>query len=158
MSNMDNEMEKIFSYCVDKDVVTEEDVDTVCANWLSSRIFDMTDAIAQKNQQKAMNIYYDLLALKTAPEMILAMVARQFNMMLQTKEMTENRMDNASIAKALGLHPFVASKYADWVRHYTMEDLKKSLDMCLDSDMAVKNGKLDHVISIEMIIIKASAR
>ncbi|MCR5655900.1 MAG: DNA polymerase III subunit delta [Butyrivibrio sp.] len=158
MSNIVNELEKLICYCIDREEITERDIDAVCANWLSSRIFDMTDAIAQKNQQKAMNIYYDLLALKTAPEVILAMIARQFNLMLETMEMTSMGMDKAGIAKELKLHPFVAGKYMEWNNRYTFEKLKGALDMCLESDNAVKSGKLDRVISVEMVIVKASAR
>ena len=158
MSNIVNELEKLVCYCIDRDEITESDIDSVCANWLSSRIFDMTDAIAQKNQQKAMNIYYDLLALKTAPEVILAMIARQFNHMLEAMELTASGKDNKEIAKVLGLHPFVAGKYIDWNRQYSFENLRDTLDMCLESDNAVKSGKLDRVISDEMVIVKASAR
>ncbi|MBE5860126.1 MAG: DNA polymerase III subunit delta [Butyrivibrio sp.] len=158
MSNMSNEMDKLVSYCLGRDEITENDIDAVCANWLTSRIFEMTDAITQRNQQKAIEIYYDLLALKTAPEMILALIARQFNLMLQTKEMVEKRIDSSSIAKTLGLLPFVGSKYVELVRNYSFDDIKQSLDLCLESDYLVKSGKLDHVISVEMIIIKASSR
>ena len=158
MSNMANEMEKLICYCIDRDEVTEADIDAICANWLTSRIFEMTDAIVQKNQKKAMDIYYELIALKTAPEQILALISRQFNLLLITKEMTEMGRPQNAIASALSLPPFIASKYIGWVKGYTRDGIKASLDMCLESDAAVKSGKLDHTISIEMIIIKASSR
>ncbi|SDB62362.1 DNA polymerase III subunit delta [Butyrivibrio sp. INlla16] len=158
MSNMVHEMEKLISYTLGRNEVTEKDIDAVCANWLTSRIFEMTDAIVMKNQAKAMNIYYELLALKTAPEQILALIMRQFNQLLQVKEMTEYSANKGDIAKKLGIHPFVAEKLMGWSRSYQMKDLKDSLDMCLSSDEAVKSGKLDRIISVEMIIVKASSR
>ena len=158
MSNMVHEMDKLISYCLDRSEVTEKDIDAVCANWLTSRIFEMTDAIVMKNQTKAMNIYYELLALKTAPEQILALIMRQFNQLLQAKEMAELGVPKASVASKLGVHPFVADKLMGWARSYSMKDLKDSLELCLSSDEAVKTGRLDRIISVEMIIVKSTSR
>jgi DNA polymerase-3 subunit delta len=158
MSNMVHEMEKLVSYCLGRTEITEKDVDAVCANWLTSRIFEMTDAIVMKNQAKAMNIYYELLALKTAPEQILALIMRQFNQLLSAKEMAELGFNRSSAASKLGVPPFVADKILGWTKSYSMNDLKASLNMCLESDEAVKTGRLDRIISVEMIIVKASSR
>ncbi len=158
MSNLVNEIDKLVSYCAYRQDITESDIDAVCANWLTSRIFEMTDAIVVKDQKKAMDIYYDLLALKTAPEQILALIARQFNLLLITKEIIESGQNQGTVAQAIGLPPFIASKYIGWAKNYTHKDLKDTLDLCLGSDQAVKSGRLDHVISVEMIIVKASAR
>ncbi|WP_044957519.1 DNA polymerase III subunit delta [Butyrivibrio sp. LC3010] len=158
MSNMIHEMDKLVSYCLGRNEVTEKDIDAVCANWLTSRIFEMTDAIVMKNQAKAMEIYYELLALKTAPEQILALVLRQFNQLLQTKEMAELGMNKKDVASKISVHSFVAEKLLGWARSYSMKDLKEAIDMCLSSDEAVKTGRLDRFISIEMIIVKSTSR
>ncbi|WP_051656575.1 DNA polymerase III subunit delta [Butyrivibrio sp. AE3004] len=158
MSNMVHEMDKLVSYCYERNEITEKDIDAVCANWLTSRIFEMTDAIVLKDQAKAMKIYYELLALKTAPEQILALVLRQFNQLLQTKEMAELGMNKKDVASKVGVHPFVAEKLLGWSRSYSMNDLKDAIDMCLSSDEAVKTGRLDRFISIEMIIVKSTSR
>ncbi len=158
MANMVNELDKLVSYTLGRDEITIEDVDAVCANWLSSRIFEMTDAIVVKNQKKAMEIYYELLALKTSPEQILALVSRQFNLLMITKDMLERGQPQKAIASAIGLPPFIASKYMGWAKDYSTTDIKNTLDMCLESDALVKSGKLDRIISIEMIIVKASSR
>ena len=158
MSNAANELEKISSYCMGRDSVSVSDVDAVCANWLSNQIFAMTDAIVEHNQKKAMDLYYDLLALREPPQKILALIFRQFNIMLQVKEMSDNHKDKASIASAVHLAPFIVSKYINWARSYTIAQLKACLEMCVASDEAYKSGKLNDVISVEMIIVKCSAR
>ena len=157
MSNISTEIEKLVCYCMDRDQITEEDIEAVCANWLTSRIFAMTDAIVEKNQKKAINLYYDLLALKEPPAKILALIARQFNIMLQVKEMTDNHRDKGSIAGAVKIAPFLVGKYQNWARGYSVEELKDALELCASNDEAVKTGKLDYVISVEMVIIKCTS-
>ena len=47
----------------------------------------MVGAVAEKNQKKALELYYDLLTLKEPPMRILFLIARQFNILLQVKEL-----------------------------------------------------------------------
>ncbi|WP_051196731.1 DNA polymerase III subunit delta [Butyrivibrio sp. XBB1001] len=157
MSNISTELEKLICYCMDKSEITEEDIEAVCANWLTNRIFAMTDAIVEKNQKRAIDLYYDLLALKEPPAKILALITRQFNLMLQVKEMSDNRRDNGSIASAVKLAPFLVGKYINWAKGYSREELVETLELCAGNDEAVKTGKLDYVISVEMVIIKCTA-
>ncbi len=153
MSNIATEIEKLICYCIDRNAITEEDIDAVCANYLTGRIFAMTDAISSQDQTKAMELYYDLLALKEPPAKILALITRQFNIMLQIKEMTDNRRSSAEIASALKIAPFLVGKYQGWARKYSFEQLRGALELCASNDEAVKKGKLDYIISVEMVII-----
>ena len=153
MSNISTELEKLICYCIDRNEITEADIEAVCAGWLTNRIFAMTDAIASQNQKRAIDLYYDLLALKEAPAKILALITRQFNLMLQAKEMSANSRDKGSIASALKIAPFLVDKYLGWARSYSFEQLRDILELCASNDEAVKTGKLDYVISVEMVII-----
>ena len=158
MSNISTEIEKLVCYCIDRDEVTSADIEAVCANWITSRIFAMTDAIVEKNRKKAIDLYYDLLALKEPPAKILALITRQFNLMLQVKEMDENRRDRGTIASAVGLMPFLVGKYVNWAKNYSYKELKNALELCASNDEAVKSGKLDYVISVEIVIIGCTGK
>jgi DNA polymerase-3 subunit delta len=156
MSNIATEIEKLVCYCIDRPQVTEEDIEAVCAHYLTSRVFAMTDAIAARDQKRAIELYYDLLALKEPPAKILALITMQINRMLQIKEMSASRRDRGYMASAAKIAPFLVSKYENWARGFTMEELREDLEMCAANDEAVKKGLLDYVISVEMVIIKCS--
>ena len=157
MSNITTEIEKLICYCIDRKEITSEDIDAVCANYLTGRIFAMTDAISSQDRKRAMELYYDLLALKEPPARILALITRQFNLMLQIKEMTENRRSSSEIASAVKIAPFLVGKYQGWARNYSISQLKSALSYCASNDEAVKRGKLDYIISVEMVIIKCTS-
>ena len=76
MENIDKELEKLICYCMDREAITPEDVEAVTTEQITSRIFTMIDAIADHQQKKALDLYYDLLALKEPPMRIL------FNMII----------------------------------------------------------------------------
>ena len=158
MSNISTEIEKLVCYTLGRSQVTEEDIEAVCAHYLTSRIFAMTDAISGRDQRTAIELYYDMLALKEPPAKILAMITRQFNIMYQVKEMDGRGVDKYTIASAAKIQPFFVQKYLNWARGYSFRELKDALEMCASQDEAVKTGKLDYVIAVEMVIIKCSRK
>ena len=63
MENITKELEKIFCYTLGRDVIAREDIDAVCVTQ-SQSYFEMVNAVAEKKQRKALDLYYELLALK----------------------------------------------------------------------------------------------
>ena len=85
MERIRQELEKLICYCMEKESITEEDVAVICSEQTENKIFDMINAMAEKKQKKAMELYYDLLALKEPPMRILYLITRQFNLLMQVK-------------------------------------------------------------------------
>ena len=77
MQNIQGELEKLFCYTLHRDVITPEDIDAVCINQIGNHIFEMVNAVAEKKQRKALDLYYELLALKEPPMRILFLLVRQ---------------------------------------------------------------------------------
>ena len=75
MGNLRMEMEKLISYTEGRDVVTAEDIEEICTTQTTNRIFDMVRAVTEKNQKRALELYYDLLTLKEPPMRILFLLA-----------------------------------------------------------------------------------
>ena len=157
MGNIEKELEKLLSYTMGRDVITSADIEAVCTTQISNRIFDMIRAVTEKRQRQALDLYYDLLALKGPPMRILFLLARQFNLLLQVKELAAEGCDQATIAKRTGLQNFVVRNYLPMARKYEREALKKAVEDCVDTEEAVKTGRLTDVMSVELLIIKYSS-
>lgn len=153
MENIRMELEKLFCYCMDKDMILTEDIDAVCVTRISSHIFDMVNAIADKNQKKALTLYYDLLALKEPPMRILFLIARQCNMLLQVKELKKKGYDNKRIGEKTGLPGFVAGKYVAQAAKFKASELRRAVERCVEAEEAVKTGRMNDVMSVEILIV-----
>jgi len=156
MANIRTEWEKLVCYAMDKEIIEPADIETVCTQRVSNRIFDMVAAIAEKRQKEALDMYHDLLTLKEPPMGILALIARQFNLMLQVKELQQKGMGGRQIADKVGLAPFIVQKYERQASRFKMRELKEALSACVEADEAVKSGRLNDVLSIELLIIEQS--
>ena len=155
MENIQMELEKLLCYCMDRDVITDEDVEAVCVNRISNHIFDMVNAIASGNTKEALSLYYDLLALKEPAMRILFLIARQYNLLLQTKELKQKGFSDKDIASKIGVPPFVAGKYVAQASRFKTSDLKAFVKRCVETEEAVKTGHMNDVISVELLIVSA---
>lgn len=157
MENITKELEKLFCYAVERDVITKEDVDAVCVTQISNHIFDMVEAVAQKKQRKALELYYDLLALKEPPMRILFLMIRQYRILNQVKGLLKAGYGRKEIASKAGLHPFVAGKYMDQARHFETDALRAVLEEGADLEQSVKTGRLTDKLAVELFLVKHSS-
>ena len=91
MEKMNSELEKLISYCIDKEEINEKDVAEICSVHLSEHVFQMTQAIAQADKEKAVKLYLELILLKEPPIGILARITWQFKVLWQIRQMEIGR-------------------------------------------------------------------
>lgn len=157
MENISKELEKLICYCIDKEVISKEDIEAVCIRQINNQIFDMMNAIAEKRQKEAMELYYDLLTLKEPPMRILFLLARQFNLLLQVKELNNKGYSSKIIGETVGLPGFIAGKYMNQAAKFSADELRLAVNDCVETEEAVKTGKMNDVLSVELLLIKYSA-
>ncbi|MDE6204387.1 MAG: DNA polymerase III subunit delta, partial [Lachnospiraceae bacterium] len=133
------------------------DIEEVCTKRIGKHIFDMVSAIADKKQKRALELYYELLAQKEPPMRILFLIARQFNLLLQVKELKGKGYQNKVIGGKVGLPGFVAGKYVTQSSRFGTKDLREALEACVAAEEAIKTGRMNDSISVEMLIIQYSS-
>lgn len=159
MENIRREVEKLVCYKYYEEGITADDVEELCIVQIQNQIFDMVEAVAQKKQQQALGLYYNLLALKEAPMKILALIARQFHMLLQVKEMKAKGYQESAIAAQTGLNPyFLKKKYIPQAAQFKLPQLAGALRACVEAEENVKTGRMSDVLSVELIIVRLSAQ
>lgn len=158
MENIRKELEKLLCYTLDREVITSKDVEEICVPQIQNHIFDMITAIANGSGEQALKLYYDLLSLREPPMRILALISRQFNLLLQVKELAQKGYPQAMIGEKVGLHGFIAGKYMKQASGFKVPFLKQALEDCAQTEYAFKSGKLGERMSVELLIVKYSSR
>ncbi len=158
MELIGNELEKLLCYTMGREVITSEDVESVCVNRTENKIFEMINAIAQKQQKKALDLYYDLLALKEPPMRILYLITRQFHLLMQVKELRNQGFDQGAIAGILGMQGFLVRNYIRQSEPFTLQQLRRALGECVKTEEAVKTGKMGDSLGVELLIVTYSQK
>ena len=154
MENIRMELEKLISYTLGREVITDEDVLAVCTVQVTNRIFEMVSAIVNRQPRKAMDLYEDLLTLKEPPMRILFLIARQFNQLLQVKDLMGKGMDKGTIASKLKMQPFVVRKTMPQARQFGREQILSYVEFCVETEEAVKSGRLQDRLAVELLITR----
>ena len=99
MYQLKNELGKLIDYVGEREVIERKDIDEIVTVEITNQIFEMVSAIAQGEQKKAMKLYGHLLSLREPPMRILFLIARQFQLMLLTKDMSELHKSSKEMGK-----------------------------------------------------------
>ncbi len=158
MGNIDRELEKLLCYTLDRDVITAEDVEAVVTEQTTNKIFEMVNAVAEHNQRRALDLYYDLLTLKEPPMRIMFLISRQFQILFHIRDMAAKGLDQQTMAKKAGIPPFAVRKNVSQAKGFTMEQLKQALCDGAELEEAVKTGRMDDQMAVELFLMKYSAK
>ena len=156
MENIDKELEKLLCYTMDKDYIDVSDVEAITTEQTENKIFDMVDAVAQHQQKKALDLYYDLLALKEPPMRIMYLISNQCQRLMVVKSMTNQGFGNKDIASKAGCPEWTVRKYQSQSRAFTMEQLKQAIRDGVEYETAVKTGHMNDQLAVELFIVRYS--
>lgn len=151
-----NELEKLFCYRYESERITVEDIREVCVSQASDKMFEMLDAIGVHNQDKALLLYHDLLALREPAMRVLYMLTRHFHILMQMSVLMSEGKDNKGMAAACGIPPFSVKKYAAQAEKYSYERLKNMVEKCQATDQGIKTGMVQDVVGVELLIVEFS--
>jgi len=157
MNEILNEINKLVAFLGDREKLTREDIEKVLTKSIKSRIFDLTDAIAQKETSKTYKILEDITILKEPMPKILFMIARQFRQILEVKLLSESGMGLDEIAKKMSLHPYIAGKIQKQSNHFNTDTLKSAIKESLELDVAIKTGKVNDRLAVEILLATFSS-
>lgn len=158
LQTLASETDKLCLYAGPGGTVRSEDIDALTAPALEEDVFALIDALAEGGSGRAVRLFRQLLERKEEPIRIAALIARQFRIMLQAKELAGRSWPPQQIAGHLGLHPYAVRIALDKARSWTEERLAERLDAIAELDYRMKTGQIDKVLGLELYLLQAGAR
>ena len=156
MENIRRELDKLVVYTDGREEIVREDIDAVCTVYTESQVFDMVKAVAEKQQAKALQLYYELIGQKEAPMRILYWITRQFNQLYQMKDLQSKGYPEHVIAERMEVRDFVVRKNNALCQHFSLAELRQAVEVCVEREEDVKTGRLNDRMAVELLIIRFS--
>lgn len=144
----DQEIQKLLAYVNYQRRIELDDVQLLTADVGQGDIFAMVDALGNQDRHKALQMLHRLLE-QQEPSLIFGMMARQFRMLLQTREILDGGGQKADIMRSLKTPAFVADKMIGQARHFTLPVLESIYHRLLDLDESVKTGQAPIELALE---------
>ena len=149
---LDQEITKLVTYTSTGQAITAADVDAVVPYVQAAIIFDLVDALGQRNGRVAAQTLHRLLDSGTHPLELLAMIARQFRLLIQVKDLEARGATRQEVIKTLKLHPFPAGKLHSQATQFTAEQLETVYRHILDIDVGIKSGKIEAEVALDLLV------
>lgn len=149
-----NEIRKLIEYAGMGGTITVNDVNQLSIKQIDSVIFELTDNLAIRKIDKALEVLDNLIYQKEALQKILITLYNHFKKIYLCRIAVENNKD---IVNSLSLRPnqtFLVTKYKKQASYFKMKELKGILDSLIDLDYNSKNGKIDIDVGLRSILCR----
>ena len=149
-----NELKKIILYKDNDRLITKDDILNLTSKTVEVDIFELIDDIIKGKKEDAIEIYHEMLKIKEEPIKIIVMLANQFRIMYQSKELLIKGYSEKDIASILKIHPYRVKLAIQNSRSYNSNTLLKYINDLADIDLNIKKGKLNKDLALELFILK----
>ncbi|MEO2074523.1 MAG: DNA polymerase III subunit delta [Bacillus sp. (in: firmicutes)] len=148
------EVDKLALYAAEHNRIDVDLVEKLVARSLEQNIFTLIEKVVQRRLDEALRIYYDLLKQNEEPIKILALLAGQFRLIYQVKELSRRGYGQQQIAGYLKTHPFRVKLASGQANKFTDEELAQLMELLAEADYQMKTGGMNKSLLIEMLLFR----
>ncbi|WP_221565690.1 DNA polymerase III subunit delta [Alkalihalobacillus sp. TS-13] len=147
-----SEVKKMALYVGEGEQIDPQTVDELISRSLESNVFTMVEHVANRRIDSALRICYDLLKQNEEPIKLMALLSRQFRIILQVKQLRVQGHTEKNIASTLSLHPYAVKIAAKQSASFQEDELKSLLMKAADADFEMKTGQRDKTLTLELFL------
>lgn len=147
-----NEIRKLIEYAGENGTITIADIEHLSIKQMESVIFELTDNLASRKIDKALEVLDNLVYQKEPLQKILITLYNHFKKIYLCSVATSLNKD---VVYSLGLKPnqtFLVSKYKKQSSYFKRNEIREILSALIDLDYNYKNGKIDIDIGLRSIL------
>ncbi|KAA8669658.1 DNA polymerase III subunit delta [Clostridium sp. HV4-5-A1G] len=157
LSAIENEVEKLCCYTYGRDI-KRKDIQEMFLKNSEEDIFDVINAISNKNLKDALHLLNELIYSGAKINYILVMIERQFSVLFKIKLLLENGKQKTEIMKLLNIRSqYRYNIMVQQSKKFTLKQLKKSIQLCLNTEKDMKSFSLNEKTELELLLINTIA-
>lgn len=152
MERIKGELDKLLAYVLDQNIIEADDIAAITCESVNNRIFELVKMITYNRIREALEIYEDLVSLKEPPLKIMILITRQFNQLLQVKEMMTRGLNENDIIFDMKLNPYVVKNLIKQARDFDSAMLLSYVKNAIELEEAIKQGNINDRLALEMLM------
>ena len=158
LRTMANEIDKLVLFANGRRV-EEADVKSLVGYTQDVSVFALIDAIVGFKTELAGQLLQQLLRHGAAPAYLLFMLDRQFRMVIRAKGLKDQGHPEPGIQSKLGLfNEYALHRTLEQAARYSMSRLKDIYGHLLDADLAIKTGRYDSELALNLLVAELCQR
>lgn len=154
LSQMMNELDKLFLAATESKKITKEMVKELIPRSLEHSIFDLLKYILANQKEQSLALYNELLLQGEDPIKINAILISQFRLLLQVKIMAERHYQQSNMIDVLKIHPYRIKLSLQEAKRFELKTLGAIFDYLVENDYKMKSGYMDANLLFELFLMK----
>lgn len=143
------EINKFKSILIQGEIIEEEDIEQNVAKDIEYVIFDLTNAISQKQNEKAFTLIDAMLKNKEQPSGVIATISNHFRRLFLV---SRSEFSNTDLASMLNVKEYAVSKYREQASRFSQKALKSIFDKCVEVEFMIKSGAMEAKNSLNFLL------
>lgn len=154
MDVLANEVDKLAALALSrgKNIVTADDVNEVASSTPECDTYALSNAILERNKQKAYYALEEMKIQRLDPNMIMGMIARTFDDMAAVAHLLDEGKGADGIREVLSMNEYKLKIYISAAKRYGSDRLAKTLITLAKTDADSKYGGVGGYTAIELFI------
>jgi len=153
---MDSEIAKLLLYTQGRPI-DGEDVRQLVSYAQEANIFILVDAVLEGQTRTAQSMLHRLYQEGASPNYILTMISRQFRLVALASGLSSG-LSRQELQDELGLtSSYALERTLSQAKLYDFESIKQAYNKLLEMDLAVKTGKYDGQLALELLVAELGA-
>jgi DNA polymerase-3 subunit delta len=149
------EITKALNYCGKDQPITRDVVRLLCSQSREEDIFDMVDAVGQRDARKALGLLRALMQDQPI-QYVFTMLVRQARLLIKVREAMDEGGGEKDVVSACGVAPFIARKLIDQCRRFNMRELESIFRQLDTMDESSKTGTATLEVELETLVAELS--
>lgn len=155
---LDKELEKISLYLGGNGArISDQVIELLAARTLEHDVFALVEDVVTGRLEAAFRTLYDSFKMGEEPIKLLALLARQFRLLLQVKIWAPRGYTQQQLAGMLKVHPFAVKKAMDQARYFDEAGLRKLLGELAEEDFRMKSGQVEKRMALELFVTRVAS-
>ncbi len=148
------ELEKVITYAGKESVIADSMVAEVVGEIKTENAFLLTEAITEKNAEKALLLLQNQLCHGVDPIKILGLIAWQFRTLWEVKHYQTQKYGIQKIATQMGAKPFLVEKAMQYTKNFNRSQLSESMKFLFEADRELKTSGRDPQGTLETLLLR----
>lgn len=150
-----NEFDKLCAYA--SGPVTKEMIDEISVKSVEASVFDLTDAVNSRENDRAYEILMSLIRMKTEPTVIIGTIAFSYTDIYRVKVAEKYKKNYSSYLTAFRGYKnksFRLDKASRGAKNFSLEQIKEILKAVSEADIKIKSFSVNNNLVLEELLAR----
>lgn len=149
--DVENMLNKLENFMGNAENVAMEHIEAVLPRNIENDIWKLINACSEKDVDRSLRVYNDLLLEGESSMGILALLSKQIKNMIEVSELHERKFDGKSIAEKLKIHEYTVKLCIRYSGAIKRGALCSAFHKCVEAELNVKSGRMGERLAMELL-------